>query len=129
VAAVVGALVEGFGDRLPAQAVLAHRGRSGAGPIHLAARRPLLACGHWSVVSGHTTAQVRLIDPPHIDGVETVAMAGDISTFAEGGTRIGSRAETFTAYLGDCWAYTTVVADLSLPQPALDPRFAAGLLW
>jgi hypothetical protein len=88
----------------------------------------IAGCGQWTMATGRATAHVRLIDPPYIGGVATVAMASDITTLAEGGNQIGSRAYTFTAYLGDYWAFTTLVVDPGSPRPALDPRFAAELL-
>ncbi|MGH3564081.1 MAG: DUF5642 family protein, partial [Mycobacterium sp.] len=81
-----------------------------------------------TMVAGRATAHVRLIDPPRVEGVTTVAMASDISTFVEGGNQISARAQTFTAYLGDYWAFTTLVVDPGSAHPALDPRFAAELL-
>jgi hypothetical protein len=55
-------------------------------------------------------------------------MATEISTSVEGGNEIDSRAITFTAYLGDYYAFTAVVSDPGSPDPALAPQFAADLL-
>ena len=71
---------------------------------------------------------MRLVDPPRIDGAETVAMASDTMTSAEGGRRIGSHAETFIAYLGDYCAFTTLVTDPGSAHAALPTQFAADLL-
>jgi Domain of unknown function (DUF5642) len=80
------------------------------------------------MTSGRATARVHLVDPPRIDGAETVGMAADITTSVEGGNEIGSRANTFTAYLGDYYAFTTVISDPGAPDSALTPQFAADLL-
>jgi hypothetical protein len=73
-------------------------------------------------------AHVHLVDAPHIDGADTVGMRADIVTAVEGGNEIGSQASTFIAYLGDCYAFTTVISDPGSPDPALTPQFGADLL-
>jgi hypothetical protein len=85
-------------------------------------------CREWTMTSGRATARVRLVDAPRIDGAETLGMAVDVSTPVEGGNEIGSRAETFTAYLGDYYAFTTLISDPGSPQSSLTPQFAADLL-
>jgi hypothetical protein len=77
---------------------------------------------------GHTTARVRLTDPPHIDGVETLGMVADTKSSVESGTEIDSRVYTFTAYLGNYYAFTTLTTDPGSALPALPPQFAADLL-
>jgi hypothetical protein len=86
------------------------------------------ACGQWTMVAGRTTASVRLTDAPRIDGVETLGMVADVRTSVESGTEIDSRAYTFTAYLGDYYAFTTLTTDPGSALPALPPQFAADLL-
>ena len=86
------------------------------------------ACGQWSMTAGHTTVSVRLTDPPHIDGAETLGMVADIKTSVESGTEIDSRAYTFIAYLGNYYAFTTLTTDPGSALPALPPQFAADLL-
>ena len=85
-------------------------------------------CRGWTMTSGRATARVHLVDPPRIDGAETLGMATDITTSVEGGNEIGSRANTFTAYLGDYYAFTTLISDPGSPDAALTPQFAADLL-
>jgi hypothetical protein len=85
-------------------------------------------CREWTMTSRRATARVHLIDPPRIDGAETLGMAADITTSAEGGNEIGSRANTFTAYLGDYYAFTTVISDPGSRDSPLTPQFAANLL-
>lgn len=85
-------------------------------------------CRQWSMTSGRTRARVHLVDSPRIDGAETLGMATDITTSVEGGNEIDSRANTFTAYLGDYYAFTTLISDPGSPHPPLAPQFAADLL-
>lgn len=111
---------------------------SGAGGIVYAIVTPLPAarldpavvtgCPRWTVTNGRARSDVRLVDPPHIDGAATVAMASDTTTSAEGGRRIESHAETVIAYLGDYYAFTTLVTDPGSAPSALPPQFAADLL-
>lgn len=86
------------------------------------------ACGQWSMSAAHTTISVHLTDPPRIDGAETVGMVADIKSSVESGTEIDSRAYTFTAYLGNYYAFTTLTTDPGSALPALPPQFAADLL-
>ncbi|OBA84182.1 hypothetical protein A9W99_05085 [Mycobacterium sp. 1164966.3] len=94
-------------------------------------RNLIAACGQWTMVdrqTGHIEAGVRLTDPPHIDGADTVGMVADVRTSVESGAEIDSRTYTFIAYLGDCYAFTTVTTDPGSVLPALTPQFAADLL-
>ena len=91
-------------------------------------RDAVAACGQWTMAAAHTTVSVRLIDPPHIDGTDTLGMMVDIKTSVESGTEIDSRAYTFTAYLGDYYAFTTVTTDPGSVLPTLTPQFAGDLL-
>jgi hypothetical protein len=111
---------------------------SGAGGIVYAVVAPLAvagpdlavvaACPRWTVTNGRARSEVRLVDAPHIDGAHTVAMASDTTTSAEGGRRIESHADTFIAYLGDSFAFTTLVTDPGSAHAPLRPQFAADLL-
>ncbi|POX80708.1 hypothetical protein C3477_05490 [Mycobacterium kansasii] len=85
-------------------------------------------CAQWAMSDGHTSAAIRLIDPPHIDGAPTLAMVADVRTSVESGTEIDSRTYTFIAYLGDYYAFTTLTTDPGSMLPPLPPRFAADLL-
>jgi hypothetical protein len=98
-----------------------------SGPVALDHSR-VAACGQWTMSAGHTTASVRLTDPPHIDGAETLGMMADVRTSVESGTEIDSRACTFIAYLGDYYAFTTLTTDPGSALPPLAPQFAADLL-
>ncbi len=86
------------------------------------------ACGRWTMIDGHTTAVVRLTDPPQIDGVETLGMVADTKSSVEAGSEIDSRVYTFTAYLGNYYAFTTLTTDPGSALPTLPPQFAADLL-
>lgn len=98
-----------------------------AGPVAL---DPALVaqCRQWGITGRRASAHVHLVDAPHIDGADTVGMTADILTSVEGGNEIGSRASTFTAYLREYYAFTTVVSDPGSPNAALTPQFAADLL-
>ncbi len=97
-------------------------------PSHRLDPALLVECSRWTISSGRTRSDVRLIDPPHIGGSQTIGMASETMTSAEGGTRIGSHAETFVAYIADYYAFTTLITDPGSSQPALTPQFAADLL-
>lgn len=85
-------------------------------------------CRQWGMTGRRASARVHLVDAPRIDGAETVGMVAEIVTSVEGGNEIGSRASTFTAYLGDYYAFTTLISDPGSPDAALTPQFAADLL-
>jgi Domain of unknown function (DUF5642) len=85
-------------------------------------------CRRWSMTSGRATARVHLVDAPHIDNADTLGMVTEITTSVEGGNEIDSRASTFTAYLGDYYAFTMLISDPGSPHPGLAPQFAADLL-
>ena len=97
------------------------------GPVNLD-HNLVAGCARWTMTAGHTKAVVRLTDAPHIDGAETLGMVADIRSSVESGAQIDSRANTFTAYLGDYYAFTTLTTDPGSAQPALPPRVAADLL-
>jgi len=97
------------------------------GPVDFP-RDLVVPCDRWTMTAGHATATVRLTDAPHIDGAETLGMVVDIKSSVESGTEIDSRAYTFTAYLGNYYAFTTVSTDPGSVLPALPPQFAADLL-
>ncbi|BBX42157.1 DUF5642 family protein [Mycobacterium simiae] len=86
------------------------------------------SCAQWSLTAKHATAHVKLIDPPRIDGADTVGMAVDVKSAVESGTEIDSRAYTFIAYLDGYYAFTTLTTDPGSALPALAPQFAADLL-
>jgi Domain of unknown function (DUF5642) len=86
------------------------------------------ACGQWTMSAERTKASVRLSDPPHIDGAETLGMVVDTKSSVESGTEIDSRTYTFIAYLGSYYAFTTLTTDPGSAQPTLPAQFAADLL-
>ena len=97
------------------------------GPVDLD-RDLVAACGRWTMSDGHTSAIVGLTDAPHIEGAETLGMVVDTKSSVESGTEIDSRIYTFIAYLGNYYAFTTLIADPGSALPALPPQFAADLL-
>ena len=94
-------------------------GRSACGPLTL--NQSLVAqCRQWSMTGRRASARVHLVDAPRIDGAETLGMAAEIVTSVEGGNEIGSRASTFIAYLGDYYAFTTLISDPGSPHAGAD---------
>jgi hypothetical protein len=98
-----------------------------SGPVSLD-HNLVAACGQWTMIAGGTRVSIGLTDPPRIDGAETLGMVADVRASVESGTEIDSRAYTFTAYLGDYYAFTTLTVDPGSELPALPPQFAADLL-
>lgn len=88
----------------------------------------LTSCPQWSESAGRTVVHVHLTDAPHVDGVDTVGMVADVKSSVESGTEIDSRTYTFTAYLGNYYAFTTLTTDPGSALPVLPPQFAADLL-
>ncbi|WP_055402629.1 MULTISPECIES: DUF5642 family protein [unclassified Mycobacterium] len=86
------------------------------------------ACEQWTMTAGRATASVRLIEAPRIDGASTVGMVADVKSSVESGTEIDSRTYTYTAYLGNYYAFTTLTTEPGSVVPALAPQFAADLL-
>lgn len=86
------------------------------------------ACAQWTMSDGHTTAAIRLIDPPRIDGANTLGMVADVRTSVESGTEISSQTYTFIAYLGQHYAFTTLTTDPGSMLAPLPAQFAADLL-
>ena len=91
-------------------------------------RAALDACGAWSLSAGHTAGVVTVVDPPVVDGAQTLGLSTDATTTVEGGTETRSHAETFVAYLGDHVAHVTVLTDPGSSAPSLGPGFASDLL-
>jgi hypothetical protein len=85
-------------------------------------------CRQWRMTGRRASARIQLVDAPDIDGAETLGMTVEIATSVEGGNEITSQASTFTAYLGDYYAFTTVLSDPGSPHAALTREFAANLL-
>ncbi|CAM4206266.1 hypothetical protein MB901379_03943 [Mycobacterium basiliense] len=85
-------------------------------------------CAQWTMSDPHTTASIRLTQPPRIDGVQTLGMVADIRTSVESGAEIATQAYTFIAYLGAYYAFTTLTTDPGSMGAPLAPQFAADLL-
>jgi hypothetical protein len=98
-----------------------------AGPLAL--DHALVAqCGQWRMTGRRASAHIHVVDAPHIDAAETLGMTVEIVTSVEGGNEIASQASTFTAYLGDYYAFTTLISDPGSPHPSLTQQFVADLL-
>ena len=85
-------------------------------------------CRQWTVSAGHTRGTVAVVAAPAIDGAVTVGLSTSTTATVEGGTETHSRADTFTAYLGEYVAFVTVVGDPGSPNPQLGLQFASDLL-
>ncbi len=85
-------------------------------------------CGQWTMTAGRSTASVHLIDAPRVEGAQTLGMVADVKSSVESGTQIDSRTYTFIAYLGNFYAFTTLITDPGSVVPALPPHVAADLL-
>jgi hypothetical protein len=88
----------------------------------------LSQCRQWTMATRRAITRVRLVEAPHLDGIQTVGMASETTTRVEGGTEIASDAQTFAAYLNDHYAFTTLVTDPGAVHSPLPPQFAADLL-
>lgn len=97
------------------------------GPVGLE-QDDVAECGRWTMSDGHTTANVHLADGPPIDGAETLGMVADTRSSVESGTEIFSSAYTFSAYLGNYYAFATLITDPGSAVPSLPPQYAADLL-
>lgn len=118
---------QGVSGSGPGGIVYAVVAASPSGPM-LLDRNVVAECGHWAMTAGRATASVHLIDAPQIDAVPTIGMVCDTTTSVEGGSEIDSRAYTFTAYLGDYYAFTTLMTDPGSAHRSLPAQFAADLL-
>ena len=122
-----GQAAQGISGSGPAGLVYAVVAAMPTGPVTL--DQSLVAqCRQWTMTGGRATARVHLVDSPRIDGAETLGMATDITNSVEGGNEITSRVSTFTAYLGNYYAFTTLISDPGAPPSSLTPQFASDLL-
>ena len=85
-------------------------------------------CGEFTVLAGHTSGTVSMVDAPPIDDAQTLTLRADTVTVVEGSTETRSHADTFTAYLPGHVAYVTVVTDPGSAEPGLPADFGATLL-
>jgi Domain of unknown function (DUF5642) len=85
-------------------------------------------CGEFTVLAGHTSGTVTMVDAPPIDDARTLALRADTVTVVEGSTETRSHADTFTAYLPGHVAYVTVVTDPGSAEPGLPADYGATLL-
>lgn len=88
----------------------------------------LAACGRWTMTFAHTTGEVTLTDPPHVDGAATVALAATTRTVVESGRQTDAHASAVQAYLDGHVVFVTLVTDPGSPYPPLDSAFTTDLL-
>ena len=85
-------------------------------------------CGQWTMNFAHTTGVATLVEAPHIDGVQTIAMTVATRTAVESGTETVGQASTAQAYLDHHVAFVTLVTEPGSARPPLDGNFVADLL-
>ncbi len=85
-------------------------------------------CGQWTMNFTHTSGVVNLVEAPHIDGAQTLAMTVATRTAVESGTETVGQADTVQAYLDDHVAFVTLVTEPGSAHPPLDGGFVADLL-
>jgi hypothetical protein len=85
-------------------------------------------CAQWTMTFAHTTGDVALVEAPHIDGADTVAMTVTTRMVVESGTETDGNAVTAQAYLDGRVVFVTLVTDPGSPHPPLDSHFVGDLL-
>lgn len=85
-------------------------------------------CDAWTMVYGHTTAEVTRTAPPDVEDSRTVAWRAVARTVVESGSATLTDAATMIAYLDAYVVVVIVVTDPGSTYPPLDSSFAAGLL-
>ena len=68
----------------------------------------------------HTSGTANLVESPHIDGAQTVAMTVATRTVVESGTQTRGQANTAQAYLDGHVAVVTLVTEPGSAHPPLD---------
>jgi Domain of unknown function (DUF5642) len=85
-------------------------------------------CAQWRMSFAHTTGEVTVVDPPRIDGADTVALTASTRTVVESGRETDGRASTAQAYLDGHVVFVTLVTDPGSPYPPLNSQFVTDLL-
>ncbi|WP_445168885.1 DUF5642 family protein [Mycolicibacterium sp. Dal123E01] len=85
-------------------------------------------CARWTMTFAHTTGEVTLVEAPHIDGADTVAMTVTTRMVVESGTETDGQAVTAQAYLDGHVALVTLITDPGSPHPPLDSHVVGDLL-
>jgi len=88
----------------------------------------LAECARWTMTFAHTTGEVTVVDPPRIDGADTVALTASTRTVVESGRQTDGQASTAQAYLDGHVVFVTLVTDPGSPYPPLNSRFITDLL-
>jgi hypothetical protein len=76
----------------------------------------------------HTTGEVTVVDPPRVDGADTVALTASTRTVVESGRQTDGTASTAQAYLDGHVVFVTLVTDPGSPYPPLNSGFVTDLL-
>lgn len=85
-------------------------------------------CAQWSMAFTHTTGAVATVDPPRIDGAQTVALRVTTRTVVESGRETDGQASTAQAYLDGHVVFVTLVTDPGSPYPPLNSHYITDLL-
>ena len=85
-------------------------------------------CAQWTMTFAHTTGDVTVVEPPHIDGADTVALTASTRTAVESGRKTDGQASTAQAYLDGHVVFVTLVSDPGSPYPPLNSQFITDLL-
>lgn len=88
----------------------------------------LADCAQWTMTFAHTTGEVRVVSPPHIDGADTVALTAATRTAVESGRETDAQASTVQAYVDGHVVLVTLVTDPGSPYPPLNSAFSTDLL-
>lgn len=85
-------------------------------------------CAHWTMRFAHTSGDAALVEAPHIDGADTIAMTVATRMVVESGTETDGNAVTAQAYVDGHIAYVTLVTD---PDPRIRRwiRISSAICW
>ncbi len=90
--------------------------------------RLLADCAQWTMTFAHTNGEVAVVDPPRIDGADTVSLTASTRTVVESGRETDAQASAAQAYLDGHVVFVTLVTDPGSPYPPLNSQFVTDLL-
>lgn len=85
-------------------------------------------CAQWTMTFAHTTGDVTVVEPPRIDGADTVALTASTRTVVESGRETNGHASAAQAYLDGHVVFVTLANDPGSPYPPLNSQFITDLL-
>ena len=88
----------------------------------------LADCAQWTMSFAHTTGEVSVVSPPHIDGADTVALTATTRTVVESGRETDGQASSAQAYLDGHVVFVMLVTDPGSPYPPLNSQFVTDVL-